>query len=60
MAILLFMAVTHTGYVTVPGLGEAISLMHVPVILGGIISGPVVGALLGLVFGYPVPTIFNP
>ena len=57
---MLVMAVTHTGYVTVPGLGGAIALMHVPVILGGIISGPLAGAVLGLIFGVSMTYDFPP
>ena len=47
---LLVMAVTHTGYLPVPGAGGAITLMHIPVILAGILSGPIAGAGLGLIF----------
>lgn len=47
----LIMAVTHTGNLPVPGSGRSITVMHIPVILGAVLSGPMVGALLGLIFG---------
>lgn len=39
------------GYITIPGLGLQITIVHIPVIIAGIIEGPVVGAFVGLIFG---------
>lgn len=42
---------TPIGFMLVPGLPVQITLMHVPVIIGAILEGPVVGAFIGLIFG---------
>ena len=47
----LLMASTHTGSVPVPGPGMAITMLHVPVILAAVLSGPLQAGLVGLVFG---------
>ncbi len=39
------------GFIYVPFLQIQITTMHLPVIIGAILEGPVVGALVGLVFG---------
>lgn len=51
LAILLILSVSGLGYIPVPGAGGAITIMHIPVILAGILSGPMAGMLLGAVFG---------
>ncbi len=48
-AISIFLGITGLGFIPLPTLRATI--MHVPVIIGAIIEGPVVGALVGLVFG---------
>jgi uncharacterized membrane protein len=41
---------THWGFI--PWVtGAALTIMHVPVIIGAVIEGPVVGAAIGLIFG---------
>lgn len=45
------MAATGIGFIPVPTPAGAATLMHLPVILAGIIEGPIVGALTGLLFG---------
>ena len=41
---------THWGFI--PWItGAALTIMHVPVIIGAVIEGPVVGAAIGLIFG---------
>jgi uncharacterized membrane protein len=41
---------THWGFI--PWFtGAALTIMHVPVIIGAVIEGPVVGAAIGLIFG---------
>lgn len=48
-AIILVMAFTPLGYIKT--LGLSITLLHIPVIVGGAFTGPVGGAVLGAVFG---------
>lgn len=48
-AIILVMAFTPLGYIRT--LGLSVTLIHIPVIVGAIITGPVGGAILGAVFG---------
>ncbi|NLK96419.1 MAG: ECF transporter S component [Clostridiales bacterium] len=48
-AISIFMGLTGIGFITLPFMKATI--MHIPVIIGAIIEGPVVGGIVGLVFG---------
>ncbi len=41
---------THWGFIPWFG-GVSLTIMHVPVIIGAILEGPVVGAAIGLIFG---------
>lgn len=50
MAVIIVMAFTRLGYLTTPW-GLPISLIVIPVAVGGIVMGPKAGAFLGLVFG---------
>ncbi len=50
MAIIIVMAYTRLGYLNTPW-GLPISLIVIPVAVGGIVLGPKAGAFLGLVFG---------
>ena len=48
-AIAIFLGVTRLGYIT---WGPAsLTIMHIPVIIGAILEGPIVGILIGLIFG---------
>lgn len=47
--ICVFLGLTGLGFITIPPVTATI--MHVPVIIGALIEGPVVGALVGFVFG---------
>jgi uncharacterized membrane protein len=49
-AISAFLGITHLGY-WVWFSGASFTIMHIPVIIGGILEGPVVGMLIGLIFG---------
>jgi uncharacterized membrane protein len=49
-AISVLLAVTHLGYIPFVA-GTAITVMHVPVIIGAIVAGPTVGTIIGLIFG---------
>jgi len=49
-AISIFLGVTHLGFI--PWLaGAALTIMHVPVIIGAVLEGPLVGLVIGLIFG---------
>ncbi len=49
-AISVLLGWTHWGFI--PWItGAALTIMHVPVIIGAVIEGPVVGAAIGLIFG---------
>ncbi len=50
-AIALVLGMTQTGFVPVPNPAGRATIMHVPVIIGAILEGPVVGLLIGLIFG---------
>lgn len=49
-AISIFLGLTGLGFIPLPTMRATI--MHIPVIIGAIVEGPVVGALVGLVFGF--------
>jgi len=49
-AISVFLGATHLGFI--PWLaGAALTIMHVPVIIGAVLEGPGVGLAIGLIFG---------
>ncbi|AKA72289.1 ECF transporter S component [Clostridium scatologenes] len=48
-SISIILGVTGLGFIPVPPVKATI--MHVPVIIGAILEGPVVGAMVGLIFG---------
>ena len=45
----IFLGLTGLGFINIPPVKATI--MHIPVIIGAIIEGPIVGGLIGLVFG---------
>lgn len=45
----IFLGVSGLGFITLPAF--RLTIMHIPVIIGGIVEGPIVGALVGLIFG---------
>lgn len=64
-SISIFLGLTGLGFIPIPPVKATI--MHIPVIIGAIVEGPLVGSLVGLVFGLfsmyqafttPVPTSF--
>lgn len=66
-AIQVVMSFTPLGFIMIPFLAIKATLVHLPVIVGGALLGPGVGAVLGGVFGlcsiinntlYPGPTSF--
>ncbi len=50
-AIALVLGFTQTGFVPVPNPSGRATIMHVAVIIGAILEGPVVGMLIGFIFG---------
>ncbi len=49
-AIAIFLGLTRWGFL--PWLsGASLTIMHVPVIIGAVLEGPIVGLLIGLIFG---------
>ncbi|NLU52801.1 MAG: ECF transporter S component [Clostridiaceae bacterium] len=59
---ILLSLIPSLGYIPVPPLPITITTMHVPVIVAAILEGPVVGAIVGMIFGlsslYTAATIF--
>ncbi|MRR29268.1 ECF transporter S component [bacterium] len=49
-AISVLLGLTHWGFIPWFS-GASLTIMHVPVIIGAILEGPVVGAVIGLIFG---------
>lgn len=49
-AISIFLGLTHWGFIPWFG-GISLTIMAVPVIIGAILEGPIVGAFIGLIFG---------
>lgn len=49
-AISIFLGITRLGFI--PWFtGASLTIMHVPVIIGAVLEGPVVGLMIGLIFG---------
>lgn len=51
IAVAAVLALTGIGYFPVPNATAEATVMHVPAIIGGVLEGPVVGLLVGIVFG---------
>ena len=50
-AIAILLGVTRLGFIPVPNLSGSATIMHVPAIIGGVMEGPLVGLLVGGIFG---------
>lgn len=50
-AISILLGVTRLGFIPVPTPAGHATIMHIPVILGGVLEGPVVGLITGVIFG---------
>ncbi len=50
-AISILLGVTRLGFIPVPTPAGHATIMHIPVILGGVLEGPVVGLITGAIFG---------
>ena len=49
--IAVFLGATRLGFIPVPNLAGNATIIHVPVVLGGALEGPVVGTIVGGIFG---------
>ena len=49
VALLVILAFTPLGFISIPPI--SITILHIPVIIGSILLGPVCGGILGLTFG---------
>jgi uncharacterized membrane protein len=49
-AITIFLGITRWGFIPWFS-GASLTIMHVPVIIGAVLEGPIVGAVIGLIFG---------
>ena len=49
-AVAVVLGITHLGFIPWFS-GASVTIMHVPVIIGALLEGPVVGAAIGLIFG---------
>jgi uncharacterized membrane protein len=50
-AVSIVLGITRLGFIPVPTAAGAATIMHVPVILAAVAEGPLVGGLVGLIFG---------
>ncbi len=50
-AIAILLGVTRLGFIAVPNISGNATIMHVPAIIGGVLEGPLVGFLIGTIFG---------
>ncbi|MGL4649429.1 MAG: ECF transporter S component [Caldilineaceae bacterium] len=51
IAVTLLLAFTNLGYFPVPNVTGRATILHVPAIIGGVVEGPLVGGIVGLVLG---------
>jgi len=56
----MLLGLTSLGNIPIPTIGGAITIMHIPVILAGILQGPFMGALVGGIFGITSMLRFPP
>ncbi|MDI3543211.1 MAG: hypothetical protein PWP57_815 [Candidatus Atribacteria bacterium] len=57
-AISVVLSITPLGLIPVPNLSSYATTMHIPAIIGGIIGGPEVGALVGLILAFSTLHLF--
>lgn len=50
-ALIVVLGLSGLGIIEIPGLAIRVTILHIPVIIGAIIAGPVVGGMVGLLFG---------
>lgn len=60
-AMTVLLGVTQWGFVPLPTPAGAATIMHIPVVIAGVLQGPVVGAFVGLLFGiFTLPFLGDP
>lgn len=59
LSLTLILGFTRIGYISIPTPAGAATIMHIPVILTGILLGPWIGALAGLMFGLSAVIYFS-
>ena len=47
----ILLGITRLGFIPVPNVSGNATIMHVPAIVGGVLEGPLVGLLVGGIFG---------
>ncbi len=60
LCINVLLAVSHLGYLRLSDAGAAITFMHIPALLAGMLCGPIAGGLVGFVFGFSSYLEFPP
>src|SRR5438874_7789078 len=50
-AVAILLGITRLGFIPVPNISGNATIMHVPAIVGGVLEGPLVGLLVGGIFG---------
>lgn len=50
-AVAILLGWTRIGFIPVPNISGNATIMHVPAIIGGVLEGPIVGLLVGGIFG---------
>jgi uncharacterized membrane protein len=56
----LLLGLTPLGNINIPTVGGAITVMHIPAILAGILQGPFMGAVVGGIFGVTSTMQYEP
>jgi uncharacterized membrane protein len=60
-ALTVTLGATGWGFVPLPTPAGAATIMHIPVIIAGVLEGPIVGAFVGLLFGlFTLPFLGDP
>ncbi|HSV31364.1 MAG TPA: ECF transporter S component, partial [Atribacteraceae bacterium] len=57
-AISFVLSVTPLGLIPVPNISGGATTMHLPIIVGGILGGPLSGSILGLVLAFATLPLF--
>ena len=50
-AVAVLLSVTPLGYIPIPTPAGSATIMHIPVIIGAVLEGAMVGSFIGLIFG---------
>jgi len=57
-AVSIVLVMTPAGLIPVPNIAGSATTVHIPTIVGGILAGPLVGAILGLVLAFATIPFF--